>query len=588
MSGTASMAALRARSDLMAYGDDQALMLFALQLRFNIEDIDSVAAVALTDHANDKKCDMVYVDRDGGVIVVAQGYSAQDSRKREAPANKAADLNTGVAWLLAGDVTTLPSGLQAAALEVRDALEHDQVTDFYIWYCHNLPESVNVKRELDQVAMTASGLLKTNYPKSSVTSVTGQEIGRDALEDLYRRTQAPIIVSEAFTLTVPSGFEIAGDRWNAYCTTVPGEWLRSVWREYQSDLMSPNIRQYLGIVRSERNINNGIKTTARNSPGRFWIYNNGLTILVNSYAIKPLRRGQAELRIDGIGIVNGAQTTGSIGTISDEDAPDLSNVQVMVRFVSCNDPQVLGDIVRYNNTQNKVEATDFRSKDPVQDRLRGEFERIPDADYRGGRRGGVRDAIERSKNLLPDKTVAQALAAFHGRPNLAYNDTRRIWEDDAVYASIFSEKTTARHIVFAFSLWRAIEDIKRELTQLEETIRTGPQQRYLGFLRRRGPIPVLVAAIADSLETVTSKAIPDRWALSFKDNCSPKVAIERWEALVGALLPFTNQLGGAVDNDLQSGEKVRDALDKFQSMVESTVASNKDIYDEFTSHLNLK
>jgi hypothetical protein len=46
----------------MAYGDAQALMLFALELNFNIDDIDSVAAVSLTDHSNDKKCDLVFVD----------------------------------------------------------------------------------------------------------------------------------------------------------------------------------------------------------------------------------------------------------------------------------------------------------------------------------------------------------------------------------------------------------------------------------------------------------------------------------------------------------------------------------------------
>jgi hypothetical protein len=580
-----SMAALKARSDLMLYGEDKARLLFALQLQFNIEDIDSVAAVALTDHSNDKKCDLVYVDRDAGVIVLGQGYSAQDVNKKEAPANKASDLNTAVTWLLTGETSRLPDVLQSAALEVRDALERDEITDFYIWYCHNLPESANVRGELEQVVTTAAGILKTNFPQAAVTSITAQEIGRGALDDLYKRTQAPIIVSGDFALSVPGGFEVSGDRWRAYCTSVSGRWLRTMWQQYQSDLMSPNVREYLGIVRSERNINNGIKTTARALPARFWIYNNGLTILVNQYRVRSRRAGRTELQLSGIGIVNGAQTTGSIGTLSEADAQKLDDVQVMARFVACNDPEVVAEIVKYNNTQNKVEATDFRSKDVVQERLREEFASIPEADYRGGRRGGVRDAIERAKNLLPDGTVAQALAAFHGRPNLAYNETRRIWEDDAVYASVFSEKTTARHIVLTFSLQRAIEDIKRELSQIGDSQRTTPQQRYLNFLRRRGSIPLLMAAVADSLETVTGRVIPDRWSLTFKDNCSPKSAAERWRSLVMALLPFVNQLAGAADNDLKSGERVRDALDKFQSMVESTVESNKKIYDVFAAYL---
>jgi hypothetical protein len=581
-----STAALMARSDLTAYGEDKALMLFALELSFKIDDIASVAAVSLTDHSNDKKCDLVYVDRSRGIIVFAQGYVTQSAGRAEAPANKASDLNTAATWLLTGSLDTLPEVLRSAAIEVRDALENDEIREVYIWYCHNLPESANVARELSQVQQTTASLIKTHFPRASVTSVTGQEIGSIVLEDLYRRTQAPIIVPDNLEISVPGGFEISGDRWTAYCTSVPGRWLREMWQRHQADLMSPNVREYLGVVRSERNINNGIKTTAKTAPDRFWIYNNGLTVLVNKYEVRP-GEGDADhvLLLSGVGIINGAQTTGSIGTLSDADAAGLDKVQVMVRFVSCSDSEVLSEIVKFNNTQNKVEATDFRSKDAVQERLRGEFLSVPEADYRGGRRGGVRDAIERSKNLLPDGTVAQALAAFHGEPNLAYNETRRIWEEDGTYASIFSDKTTARHIVLTFSLQKAIEEVKRELSQLPEESRTASQNKHLSFLRRRGSITLLVSAIADSLENVTGRVIADRWALAFADNCSPKIAADRWRPLVLALLPFVNQLSSAADNDLKNKERVRDALDKFQSMVESTVESNARIYSDFAQHL---
>jgi hypothetical protein len=65
--------AFRGRPDLSPYGDN-ARILFALQLRFEIEDIDSVATTALVDGPDDKKCDLVYLDRDRATLVVAQGY----------------------------------------------------------------------------------------------------------------------------------------------------------------------------------------------------------------------------------------------------------------------------------------------------------------------------------------------------------------------------------------------------------------------------------------------------------------------------------------------------------------------------------
>ena len=63
------------------YGDN-ALLLYALQLKFDIEDIDSVATDALTDGADDKKCDLIYVDRESGIATVFLIISSTSSRPR--------------------------------------------------------------------------------------------------------------------------------------------------------------------------------------------------------------------------------------------------------------------------------------------------------------------------------------------------------------------------------------------------------------------------------------------------------------------------------------------------------------------------
>lgn len=177
---------------------------------------------------------------------------------------------------------------------MRDALVNDEIRQLEIWYVHNLPESVNVKAELKQAAKTADSLIKNYFSDAQVDTI-GIEIGRGELEELYRRTEAPIAVSDEFTVKVPGGFETSSDRWKAFTTAVPVTWLREVWLVHEGDRMSPNVRDYLGIVRSERNINNGIKTTASTSPEQFWIYNNGLTILVHEFASS---RGTRDCELD--------------------------------------------------------------------------------------------------------------------------------------------------------------------------------------------------------------------------------------------------------------------------------------------------
>lgn len=114
--------------------------------------------------------------------------------------------------------------------------------------------------------------------------------------------------------------------------------------------------------------------------------------------------------------MNGAQTTGAIGSKKPKKGSFLP-----ARFVKCNSPDVIANIVRFNNSQNKITAADFRSNNRIQIRLREEFKAIQNTEYTGGRRGGSADAIKRNPYLLPSDSVAQTLAAFHDAPSISYN-----------------------------------------------------------------------------------------------------------------------------------------------------------------------
>ncbi|UJW32338.1 AIPR family protein [Saccharothrix sp. AJ9571] len=569
-----------ARSDLIKYGPN-GLLLFALQLDLGIEDVESVAATSLTDGPNDKKCDLVHVDRDQGKVIIAQSYMSRTA-KAEANAGKASDLNTATSWLLSGELNEMPINLRSAAVEVRQALESGQFGSFEIWYVHNCPESQNVGREITQATNTAAHIIRNAYESSSSITVLGREVGRETLDNWYARTEVAISVTDKFVVPVNGGFTQVGEKWSAFCTSIRGSWLRDVWMKHERDLFSPNVRDFLGIVKSAKNINNGIRDTATGEADQFWIYNNGLTIIVNEIDSRDFESSESDkIIVYGLGVVNGAQTTGTLGVLSGPEAASLDSLWIMARFVKCSDPEVLQNIVKFNNTQNKVEAADFRSNDAVQNRLRREFELIPDADYRGGRRGGVREAIERKKNLLANNSVAQALAAFQGKPNLAYNDTRLIWVQDRIYADYFSDRTTARHIVFCFSLIRSIEEAKQEIVDVADGDRTQLQKNAMSYFRKRGSIPVLASAIAQSIESIVDRAIPNRFGIRFADNCSPREASIRWKPVVTTCLPFSATLEGACDRDLYNGEKVRACLATFGQLIAATASANRQIYQTF-------
>jgi AIPR protein len=571
--------ALQSRDDLKQYGSNL-LMLFALEMRFGIEDIHTVAADSLTDGQDDKKCDLVYINIDEGSAVIAQGYFSADSSKREAPANKASDLNTASAWLLSRELTDLPDRIKPSATQLRDTLKNGQLKTIEFWYVHNLPESQNVKNELVTVQSSASNSLRQLLgPTVSLPNVVALEVGISQLDDWYKALTTPILVVDPFEVDIIGGYSIDGDDWSAFVTAVPAKWLHQIFNQYKDDLFSANIRGYLGSRKADANINNGIKTTASSDASRFWVYNNGLTILTNSLEHDELNN---KLSIQGISIVNGAQTTGAVGSL--ETPPDTS-AMVPARFVKCTSQDVIARIIQFNNSQNQVEAPDFRSGDDIQKRLRAEFQSIPAVTYLGGRRGGYEDRMRRPANLLPSDTAGQSLAAFHGDVLIAYNEKSQIWVSDSLYSRFFSNRTTAKHIVFAYSLLRAVEERKKQLS-LDNDL-TNQQMKILSFFRNRGATFLLASAISASLEIILDKPVHDKFSMAFKGNKSPQESMEVWEPIVNISSAFSERLMLGLEGGLNNADRVKRANSDFTSFMEATSAVNSSIYLTFSSNVQV-
>lgn len=579
---TTWQAAVDARDDLAQYGDN-AYGLFALALRFSVDDIHSVAAESITDGGDDKKCDLIYIDREEGVAVIAQCFSSSKA-KAAAPANKASDLNIAIAWLLQRPIKELPLRLRSAAKELRAAIDDKEIKRMEAWYVHNMPESTNVKDELVTVAQTLS-TLTTNLSPNNRIDVSALEIGKGRLEDWYRETLSPILVNDEVKIDVGAGFKLSAGSWESYVTAVPAKVLHKLYKAHATRLFSANVRDYLGSRKSDANINNGIKETAENNPDNFWVFNNGITILTHSFE-ERVSKNKKQLLIRGVSIVNGAQTTGAIGTLS--KAPP-EHALVPARFVSTSDSELVYDIIQYNNSQNKVTASDFRSTDRVQKRLRSEVLQIPSAKYEGGRRGGHKDAIERNKNLMPSYTVGQALAAYHLDPVTAYNQKSEIWVNDKLYARFFNDDTTGAHLVFCYSLLRAVEDAKRGLVAKSKNGKdlTDQEESLLSYFRLRGSIYLLVSAVASCTETFVGRKITTSSKVSFGSKISPKQATGHWSEIISVVSPFCQQLSEALGDGLKSNERAQKAIGTFKSLVQATASANSEAYKKFAKLISV-
>lgn len=544
----------QARTDLITQYGNNALMLYALQLRFEISDIISVASDALTDCSNDKKCDLIYVDQDMGIAVIAQSYMRQFPKDSDlAPKNKASDLNTAVAWVFAQNPDNVPEEIREQVRLLQSSIESNSVSIIYFWYVHNLNESDNpqVKEELVAMQASARALLSALFPQNEAEVFT-LEVGNETIEKWYNASIKQITVTDTIAVETKNvGFELSGDKWRAYVTAVSAKWLKKIYVTYSDDLFSGNPRTYLGSGKKKNKINLGIMETIDQQPNNFWAYNNGVTALVNNY-FSP--EDGEKLSISGITIINGAQTTGAISSVE-----KLKDAWVPIRFIVCSDTDIINDIINNNNKQNEILPSDLRSNDKTQNRLRAEFEPYVKLYYSGGRRGNGRPS--RSKEILDPYVVAQALLAFHSDCVTAYNSSNDLWRSDQLYSSIFPENLTAEHIIFTYSLARAIDFYKLELQRKSED-RTEIEEKQHKCLCKRGAKMLFLYTVSKCMEGVIGKKIKDNWALTFSDNSDFDTLVYLWKAVIKSILPIAClPLESALKDGLKSKELSEIAAD---------------------------
>jgi hypothetical protein len=65
-----------------------------------------------------------------------------------------------------------------------------------------------------------------------------------------------------------------------------GEELVTLAQRYGDKLYASNVRDFLGVRSSSRNINRQIERTAKEKPANFWVFNNGITVLTKTFKPK--------------------------------------------------------------------------------------------------------------------------------------------------------------------------------------------------------------------------------------------------------------------------------------------------------------
>lgn len=115
----------------------------------------------------------------------------------------------------------------------------------------------------------------------------------------------------------------------------------------RSNIFDDNIRLFLG----DTNINKNIKETIKNSPEKFYLYNNGVTII--SSKCNPSIKSYT---FNSIKIINGCQTINSIFDLYSKENLDLSNIYLPIKIIEAIDEDEIELIATCANSQNQIDT----------------------------------------------------------------------------------------------------------------------------------------------------------------------------------------------------------------------------------------
>jgi hypothetical protein len=160
----------------------------------------------------------------------------------------------------------------------------------------------------------------------------------------------------------------------------PGKLLYKLYEMHNTDLLSNNVRYFLGFKGSQKhNANIGILKTLKEESQKFLAYNNGITALAAGIESTPIgdqiditdQESQSSNDFISMGIlsairdfriVNGGQTTAAIfNSKRNSNAVSLYGVYVQVKIIVMPKEfeQMASNITKFSNSQTKIKFSDF-------------------------------------------------------------------------------------------------------------------------------------------------------------------------------------------------------------------------------------
>lgn len=393
----------------------------------NIHGLDTVEAKdCITDGANDKQIDAVYINNQESTIYIIQGKFIASEYIDAEPVREVLS-----SWVLVQNLNQLQEAanakLKVKINEISAALDDGYEICFELVTTATLTDQAQRDVDMFSKKLADDEELDANFV------VVDNEMLKFKYDEALNKTNNYI----NFTFQLEPGkyleLELNGTR--AVLAAIPLKDCVNIPGIKDGRLFRKNVRQSLG---NSNKVNKGIARTIKKESGDFFFYHNGITAICSKIDI---RNGQATVK--NLNVVNGCQSLSTIFNCG--ETAKKSCGYILFKFYEMANSEKADKITNSTNSQSAVKARDLRSNDKIVLSIKKNYEQMYPNGYLVTKRGENVDTTKYdSGHIIQLTDLGKELIAWHSqRPTLSYSETKIF---DIYFTQLFKKDYPAEDV----------------------------------------------------------------------------------------------------------------------------------------------
>lgn len=374
----------------------------------NIHNLDIIETKdCITDGANDKQIDAVYIDNDASVIYIIQGKFYSGETVNAEPLREVLS-----AWIQIKNLEQLQENandrLRVKINEIANAIEDDYEICFELITTSELTDSAKADLITFQRELTDNELLSANLV------LVDNEMLEFKYEEALNKNRP--YITHKFNIDKDKCMEITIGGIRAVIAAIPLKECITIPGIKDGSLFRKNVRQSLGANK----VNKGIAATLRKDAKDFFFFHNGITAICSDVMFED-----NVLHVKDLNVVNGCQSLSTLFSCS-QSVKSTDDAYILFRFYEISDSEKADKISTSTNSQSAVKARDLRSNDKNVLAMKKAYEQCYTDGYFLTKRGETAESPKYNQNHVVSLTeLGKQLIAWQSqRPTISYSETK--------------------------------------------------------------------------------------------------------------------------------------------------------------------